>query len=68
MPYEVEYRLRRHDGEFRWFFGRAQPLRNHKGDVVRWYCTYTDINDSKFLEKNLRNVQSQLEEQSASLT
>ena len=40
---EVEYRLRRADGEYRWHLGRSVPLRDHAGAIVRWVGTATDI-------------------------
>ncbi|MES2766007.1 MAG: PAS domain S-box protein, partial [Bacteroidota bacterium] len=61
-PYEVEYRLRRHDGEYRWFLGRAHPLRDDNGTIIRWFGTCTDIHDNKILEEDLRTIQAQLEE------
>lgn len=50
-PYEIEYRLRRHDGVFRWTLGRAVPLRNAQGQIVRWFGTCTDIDDLKRVEQ-----------------
>lgn len=46
-PYEIEYRLRRADGEYRWFLGRALAMRNERGEIVRWFGTCTDIHDRK---------------------
>jgi PAS domain S-box-containing protein len=46
-PYEIEYRLRRADGVYRWMLGRAVPLRNAGGAVVKWLGTCTDIDDFK---------------------
>ncbi len=48
-PYEVEYRLRRHDGEWRWMMGAALPTRRSDGTIDRWYGTITDIHESKRL-------------------
>jgi two-component system CheB/CheR fusion protein len=45
--YEIEYRLRRKDGEYRWFLGRAIPLRNEEGKISKWFGTCTDIHDQK---------------------
>jgi PAS domain S-box-containing protein len=45
--FEIEYRLRRHDGAYRWFLGRAIPVRDGSGNVTRWFGTYTDIDDQK---------------------
>lgn len=46
-PYEIEYRLRHHSGEYRWTLGRAAPLRNAAGEIVRWIGTCTDIDNGK---------------------
>nr|WP_283773327.1 PAS domain-containing protein [Altererythrobacter sp. KTW20L] len=45
-PYEVEYRLRRHDGVYRWTLGRALPV-YRDGRIVRWIGTCTDIHEAK---------------------
>src|SRR5262245_25008897 len=47
VPDEIEARLRRHDGVYRWFLIRAQPFRDEAGKIVRWYGTSTDIEDRK---------------------
>ncbi len=44
-PFEHVYRLRRADGDFRWFIGRAVPRRDAAGRIVRWFGTATDIDD-----------------------
>jgi diguanylate cyclase (GGDEF)-like protein/PAS domain S-box-containing protein len=46
-PYEVEYRLRGKDGSYRWFLGRANPIRNSEGKIVKWFGTCTDIENQK---------------------
>ncbi|MEO6042145.1 MAG: PAS domain-containing protein [Croceibacterium sp.] len=43
--YEVEHRLCRHDGEYRWMMSRAVPVRNADGKIVRWFGTAVDIHD-----------------------
>ena len=45
--YEVEFRLRRHDGEYRWFLARALPQRKDDGTIVEWFGTNTDINEQR---------------------
>ena len=45
--YEVEYRCRRFDGVWRWFLGRAFPVRDLQGRITRWFGTCTDIDDQK---------------------
>ena len=47
QPYEVEYRLRAKEGAFRWFLGRANPIRNSAGEIVKWFGTCTDIENQK---------------------
>ncbi len=47
QPYEVEYRLRRADGAYRWFLGRAIPLHSSRGRVERWLGAAIDIHDRK---------------------
>jgi PAS domain S-box-containing protein len=53
-PWEDEFRLRRHDGQFRWFLSRAMPLRDDTGQIVRWFGTNVDIDDQKSAEDVLR--------------
>jgi len=57
---EIEARLRRHDGVYRWFLIRAQALRNDSGEVVRWYGTSTDIEDRKRAEEAQRTSERNL--------
>src|SRR4051794_11004162 len=45
--FELEYRLRRQDGSFRWFLSRAEPVVDDAGEVARWIGTCTDIDDRK---------------------
>jgi PAS domain S-box-containing protein len=54
MPGELEARLRRLDGEYRWFLFRAEPLRDEAGNIVKWYGSSTDIEDRKRTEQALR--------------
>ena len=51
---DVEARMRRFDGEYRWFLFRASPLRDLAGNIVKWYGTNTDIDDRKRAEEALR--------------
>src|SRR6201984_525267 len=59
-PGEMEARLRRHDGVFRWFLMRVEPLRDETGKIVRWYGTCTDIETLKETEAKLREDESEL--------
>ena len=47
-PYSIEYRFREAaTGDYRWFIGRALPLRDERGRIIRWFGTCTDIDDAK---------------------
>ncbi|HEV2826869.1 MAG TPA: PAS domain-containing protein, partial [Pyrinomonadaceae bacterium] len=61
-PDEIEARLRRHDGVYRWFLIRAEPFRDESGKIVRWYGTSTDIDDRKRAEEELRRSEAFLAE------
>jgi PAS domain S-box-containing protein len=50
----LEARLRRFDGEYRWFLFQAEPLRDEAGNIVKWYGSATDIEDRKLTEVALR--------------
>jgi PAS domain S-box-containing protein len=54
MPGGLEARLRRFDGEYRWFLFQAEPLRDESGNIVKWYGSSTDIEDRKRAEEALR--------------
>jgi PAS domain S-box-containing protein len=47
LPYEVEVRLRRHDGVYRWVIARYNPVGDGEGKILRWYVACTDIEDRK---------------------
>src|SRR3954452_22993300 len=53
-PYDVEYRVRRSDGVYRWFKTRGTPIRDSAGRVVQWFGTCTDISDLRQTEQALR--------------
>jgi PAS domain S-box-containing protein len=57
-PCEYELRLRRADGEYRWFLVRTVPLRDRQGNIVKWYGTSFDIEDRKRAEDTLRRNQA----------
>jgi len=60
QPMDTEVRIRRADGEYRWFLARNVPLRDDLGNIVRWYGTTIDIEDRKRSEKALRLAQDDL--------
>jgi len=53
--FEIEYRLRRSDGVYRWFMGRANPVRNDQGRIIKWIGTCTDIEEQKHNQQILEN-------------
>jgi PAS domain S-box-containing protein len=66
--YETEFRLRRHDGEWRWHIVRAIPIRNAEGAVAHWIGTNTDIQDQKSAEAQLAALAATLEQRVAERT
>ncbi|WP_331931789.1 sensor histidine kinase [Phenylobacterium sp.] len=58
-PYEIEYRLLHHSGQYRWILGRAHPVRNAAGEIIRWMGTFTDIDAAKRAEAELRESEEQ---------
>jgi PAS domain S-box-containing protein len=60
--YDVEYRIRRHDGEYHWFKTRGVPIRDEAGKIVYWFGTCTDIQDIKQAEQQLAEVHEVLRE------
>jgi len=63
LPFELEHRALRKDGQYRWFLTRYQPFRNGEGEVIRWYATGTDIDDRVRAEERTRNENLALREQ-----
>ncbi len=59
--YQVEYRCRRHDGVLRWHLGRAEPVRDEQGRILRWFGTCTDIHDQRVLRDELHFRKEQLQ-------
>jgi len=61
--YELELRLRKFDGSYRWFLARSNPVLDDKGNVVRWYVASTDIEDRKQAEERLQQENVALREE-----
>lgn len=55
-PYEMHYRLRHHSGQYRWALGRALPVHDESGRIIRWFGTCTEIHDQKMAEDALREA------------
>ena len=62
-PHEFETRFLRHDGKFRWFLVRRNPLKDEHGHITRWFATATDIEDRKQAEERLRHENAALREE-----
>jgi len=60
---ELELRLRKRDGGYRWFLARFFPLRDEQGQITRWYVTATDIEERKQAEDRLRQENVALREE-----
>lgn len=60
-PYQIEYRFKQHStGAYRWHLGRATPIRDENGIVIKWYGTCTDIHDMKHAQEALKAREAQL--------
>ncbi len=56
QTYEIQYRLRHFSGNYRWTLGRALPVRDESGEIVRWMGTLTDIHEQKQAEEALKDA------------
>ncbi len=65
LPWEDTFPLRRHDGGYRWFLSRAQPIRDADGRIMRWFGTNTDITEQREAEALL---EARVAERTAALT
>ena len=62
-PFEYEVRLRRKDGQYRWFHYRLSPMSDEQGRITRWYAAGTDIDDRKLAEQRLQEENVALREE-----
>src|SRR6266705_2654346 len=62
VPFEIEWRARRHDGQYRWFLVRYRPLVDDQSRVLRWYATAMDIDDRKRAEERTQSENLALRE------
>lgn len=61
-PYEIEYRLRDHTGQYKWVLGRALPLKDANGNIIKWFGTCTEIQalkDAEFRAEEASNAKSE---------
>jgi len=63
VPFSLEWRARRHDGQYRWYLIQYEPLRDDMGRVLRWYATGTDIDERKRAELRVRNENQALRDE-----
>jgi formate hydrogenlyase transcriptional activator len=63
IPFQIEQRALRKDGQYRWFLIRYNPFRDEQGNLIRWYATGTDIDDRKRAEDRTRNENLALREE-----
>jgi PAS domain S-box-containing protein len=63
LPFELEVRLKRRDGQYRWFRFCINPMRDEQGRITRWYKVGTDIDDRRKAEERTRNENLALREQ-----
>jgi PAS domain S-box-containing protein len=63
LPFELEQRVRRKDGQYRWFLTRFNPLLDGQGQLLRWYATGTDIDDRRRAEERIRRENLALREE-----
>ena len=62
-PFQAESRVRRADGEYRWFLHRKVPLRDDVGTIVKWYGSSIEIEDGKRAEEKIRSNERELRQQ-----
>ena len=61
-PWQDTFPLRGHDGEYRWFLSLAQPIRNAKGEIIRWFGTNTDVTEQRMQREELATARDVAEE------
>ena len=61
LLYEAEFRLKRHDGVYRWHIARAVPIQDDDGKIIQWIGTNTDIDDQKRVAQQLLESERRLQ-------
>ncbi|MGB3336804.1 MAG: PAS domain-containing protein [Devosia sp.] len=59
-PYQIEYRLKHHTGDYRWTLGLALPIRDANGQIIRWFGTCTDIHETRLVAEERDLVAQEL--------
>lgn len=60
--FDIEFRIRRHDGVYHWFKTRAVPVKDPTGKLIKWFGSNTDFHDLKTAEEDLQEHKEYLEE------
>jgi formate hydrogenlyase transcriptional activator len=60
VPFQIEQRAGRKDGQYRWFLVQYRPVHDEHGKLVRWYATGSDIDDQKQVELHLADQNAYL--------
>lgn len=60
--FDIEFRIRRHDGQFRWFRTMALPLRDQTGAIMRWFGSNTDIEEAKRAQEEKERIEKKIAE------
>jgi two-component system sensor histidine kinase UhpB len=61
QPTQIEHRVRRADGQYRWLLARGVPLRDARGQIVKWYGTATDTDDQRRAQETLRQSSEEIQ-------
>lgn len=67
-PYQIEYRLQRHDGAWRWHLVQAAPFRDEKGEIVKWFGSAIDIHEQAELKREAEALARRLSTTLESIT
>ncbi len=67
MTYEIEYRMKKFDGTYRWFLARAEPLRDDSGNIIKWFGTCTEIQEQREMLQELERTKEELHRVNANL-
>lgn len=63
-PWDDTFPLRGKDGQYRWFLSRAVPIRDHSGEIMRWFGTNTDVTEQREMQKRIKLQAEQLADES----
>jgi len=61
LPYQVEFRFQRADGQYRWHLARSVPMKDEQGNITKWFGTATDIHDVKVTQQQIEDVNTKFQ-------